>query len=365
MSKSPRHLLFCVNHPSPHMADLFRALAAREDVELDVLFMAPDDPERDWGADAEGFSHRFAPLGATGTPKVNRSIRKVVGELCRPETTAILTLYTWPTTWMAARTLRAKGVPWFLMAEPPNAMTDQLAAALRAGLFRWVTRHAAGILAIGRRAMIEFEDLRVSRDRLHHVQYVMDTAAFAALPRPERRGPVRFLSVGQLIPRKGHDLLLRAFEQIGGDATLRIVGDGELRTGLEWLARDLGVADRVRIEAPVPFARRHEAFAEADVFVLATRNDGWGMVVAEAMAAGLPVITTPECGAGVELIAPGTGLVAKQDGLARAMVFYAQSPAEAHRQGLHARDHLAAVWTPERGAEMVLEATGVQEKAEE
>ena len=355
-AKPPRHIVFCVNHPSPHMADLFRALEARDDVDLDGLFMAAEDPDRVWGADADGFRHRFLPVSRPGTVKINRAIRGALAGLRRPETVAILTLYTWLTTWLAARWLHRQGVPWLMMAEPPSRMAGPLWAAVRAGLFRTVTRRAAGILAIGRRAVEEFEETGISRARLLHVQYVLDVSTFAALPRDAGTAGVRFLSVGQLIPRKGFDLLLRAFAAVDDPAaTLRITGEGELRAGLERLARDLGLADRVRIEPPVPYARRHEAFARADVFVLATRNDGWGMVVPEAMAAGLPVVTTPECGAGLDLVAPGTGLIAEPAGLAAALRHYVQNPAAAREDGQRAREHLARVWTPRIGAEFVLE----------
>ncbi|MEJ2374255.1 MAG: glycosyltransferase [Pseudolabrys sp.] len=103
-------------------------------------------------------------------------------------------------------------------------------------------------------------------------------------------GPV-LVAVGRLIRQKGFDLLLRALarcEGAGKSARLVIVGEGPERPALEALARELSIAERVLMAG---FAADPTAwYAHGDLFVLPSRWEGFGHVIVEAMACGLPVI---------------------------------------------------------------------------
>ena len=140
-----------------------------------------------------------------------------------------------------------------------------------------------------------------------------------------------FLYVGDL--RKGFTPAVRALAAVAG---ARLVGVS--RTGpapYQRLAATCGVADRVRFVPPTAAIERF--YAAADALVLPTPYDAFGMVITEAMACGLPVITTPLAGA-AELITPGVeGLVVESPtdvaALAAAMTMLAQDPAAAARMG--------------------------------
>ncbi len=109
------------------------------------------------------------------------------------------------------------------------------------------------------------------------------------------------LSVGQFIYRKGFDLLLKASAELS--AGVYIVGDNVTAEYVE-LQKQLNLKNVHFID----FQREAELkkyYMAADIFVLPTREDIWGLVVNEAMAAGLPVITTDKCVAGLELIGYG------------------------------------------------------------
>ena len=116
---APRHdLLFVVNHPSPHMVALYRALARRDDTRVRVLSMADEDPGREWGAATGGFEcHQLSPWNggrAVGGRSLRTGIARALDEIAGPRTTVLLTLYTWPATWQAARWLNARERRWFL-----------------------------------------------------------------------------------------------------------------------------------------------------------------------------------------------------------------------------------------------------------
>ena len=127
-------------------------------------------------------------------------------------------------------------------------------------------------------------------------------------------GPgARMLSVGSLIPRKGHDVLLSALARLTDlDWTLRIAGppaDPVHADGLRALAEELGLASRVTFLGPVTDAALAAEYAAADLFALATWFEGFGMAAAEAQARGLPLILCTG-GAIADLVGPGAAILA-------------------------------------------------------
>ena len=121
------------------------------------------------------------------------------------------------------------------------------------------------------------------------------------------------LSIGTLIPRKGHDLLLRALARLFDlNWHLTIVGSAERDPphahGLMALAGELDVARRVTFAGELEGEALEAAWHGADLFALATQYEGYGMVIAEALKRGLPAIVT-NGGAAGHLITPESGCV--------------------------------------------------------
>jgi teichuronic acid biosynthesis glycosyltransferase TuaC len=101
------------------------------------------------------------------------------------------------------------------------------------------------------------------------------------------------LSIGNLIPTKGHELLLRAVAELkrtGMDLTCVIVGDGPERTRLEKIARGLRISDRTVFAGRQSRASVAAFFQQSTIFCLPSRYEGLGCVYLEAMAAGKPAI---------------------------------------------------------------------------
>ncbi|MBO1076775.1 glycosyltransferase family 4 protein [Roseomonas marmotae] len=130
-------------------------------------------------------------------------------------------------------------------------------------------------------------------------------AARAALGMAE--GPV-LLSVGHLIERKGHHLIIAALRELPGHQ-LVIVGEGPERGFLQAEAERLGVADRVRFAGAQPHARLPSYYGAVDAMVLASSREGWANVLLEAMACGTPVVASPAWGSREAVRAPEAGLV--------------------------------------------------------
>lgn len=141
----------------------------------------------------------------------------------------------------------------------------------------------------------------------------VDTTLFH--PGPHRTaamagGAVRLLAVGRLVGQKGIDVLLNALARPGLERVeLDLVGDGEWRSDLEAQAVRLGLAARVRFRGWLDRSDLATVYREADLFVLASRDEGMPNVVLEAMASGLPVVSTTVPGARDLVVEGETGLL--------------------------------------------------------
>jgi len=123
----------------------------------------------------------------------------------------------------------------------------------------------------------------------------VDTPSAPVAPAGDRGARLNLLSVGTLTRRKGHDLLFDALGKLQAhDWHLDVVGDGTrdpaCENDLKSQIADLGIADRVTFHGAVPLETLGRFYAQAHIFVLASRYEGFGMAYVEAIAHGLPVI---------------------------------------------------------------------------
>ncbi len=120
-------------------------------------------------------------------------------------------------------------------------------------------------------------------------------------------GPT-LISVGHLIERKGHDLVIEALARLP-DWSLLIVGEGPERAKLEALAARPGFAGRVRLLGGRPHAALPGLYGAADVLVLASSREGWANVLLESMACGTPVVASDIWGNPEVVRAPEAGRI--------------------------------------------------------
>jgi glycosyltransferase involved in cell wall biosynthesis len=160
----------------------------------------------------------------------------------------------------------------------------------------------------------------------------------APQPQPHRpidaSAPLRVLFLSRLHEKKNIPLLLRSLASIPNAARsieLTIAGDGEprYRSELESLTASLGLSARVRFVGHLDGDAKRTAFETADVFALPSAHENFGIAVAEALAAGLPVIVTPGVALAANVADAGAGLVvnATDDGVASGLRWAAENPA--------------------------------------
>ena len=184
-------------------------------------------------------------------------------------------------------------IPFVVSVHGLDAFQDEFARTRALGAWRRriseeVYRSAAKVICISERVREQLGELRGAAEVIYNG---VDAELFC--PGQELKPGLTVLSVGNLIPIKGHALLLRAFARISGDfpeASLEIFGDGPERVGLLALARQLGISGRVRFQGRQGRAKIAEAMRRCAVFALPSGYEGLGCVYLEAMASGKPAI---------------------------------------------------------------------------
>ncbi|MGE8363271.1 glycosyltransferase family 4 protein [Cupriavidus sp.] len=202
------------------------------------------------------------------------------------------------------------------------------------------------------------------RDRTRWMEALRPRSAVFCIPNPlpfampaqpaPRTGKI-VLAVGRLVAAKGFDVLLRAWSTVSRlepEWQLMIVGEGGERAALEALRDQLGLCDRVTM--PGVSSDVTTAYEQASVFCLSSRYEGFGLVLIEAMAFGLPIVST-DCETGPqELLAAGQDalIVPKDDpeALALNLVRIIRHPHEADCLGKAAREK-AKTYSQERLAQ--------------
>ena len=174
-----------------------------------------------------------------------------------------------------------------------------------------------GAVAGGQAHLRYLKQLRFPQDRIACFYDVVDNAALAEgsaalrqLPRSTFDVPASpyFLYVGRLAPEKNIEALLEAwigYRQGGGDWPLVLVGDGPSAAVLRSLAQASSFSDHVHFAGLRGSRELLPFYAFAGCFVLPSTREPWGLVVNEAMACGLPVLVSKQCGSAEDLVVDG------------------------------------------------------------
>jgi glycosyltransferase involved in cell wall biosynthesis len=188
---------------------------------------------------------------------------------------------------------------------------------------RWTLENAAGAIAVSRTLEGRMLELGLERAKSRVIGNGVDPARFFPVDRQqarERLGLARkasiVVSVGALLPVKGHDRLLEALAQARRelpDLLLYVIGEGDFRGALERKRDALGLRGSAFFPGSCPNETLRDWYSAADVSCLASAREGWANVLLESLACGTPVVATRVGGTPEVMASPELGVLVEPD----------------------------------------------------
>ena len=353
------NVLLVTNAPTPYRLPLFEALSDQlraRGRHLTVVFSAWGYGRRKWAIDPAEMRFDYAVLGSQGrrvgrTSEQTMFLFRGLAREVRARRPAVLVVPGFTVATMQAwRWSLTRGLPYLIWSGSIGGRHD---AGARAWLRARLARRAAGAVAYGTLAKGYFERLGVPPERVHVAINTVDTAFFADAVDALRQAPapdgLRHLTyIGYLSARKG---VRRVLDVVGalarerGDFVLDVVGDGDERVALEAYARDAGLGAHVRFHGYQQREALPAFLARSAGLLFQTDYDVWGLVLNEAMAAGVPCLASVHAGAAHDLVEDGvTGFRVDFADLGAAterVRWLLDHPAEAAAMGRRARRFIA------------------------
>lgn len=338
-----RFRLAVVNsHPIQYFAPLYRQIAKTPDIDITVYYCSRQGLDRGhidpgfgrevvWDVPLlEGYRSRFLPnLGGDRGVRGFFSIinLSIIGELLRERYDAVLIHgHNLATNILALVTAKLVGTKVFMRGETHLQLErGRVKNVLRKPVMSLFYLLCDAFLYIGTRNREFYEEHRVPKEKLFCAPYAVDNQFFIARSGhfASQRKKIReelgiadgvpvILYASKLTSRKRPMDLMRAFNKLRGRgivASLVVVGDGPERASIERFLATHGDTN-VKLLGFKNQSELPKYYAIADMFVLPSENEPWGLVINEVMCAGIPVITTREVGAATDLVVEGkTGCV--------------------------------------------------------
>jgi glycosyltransferase involved in cell wall biosynthesis len=305
---------------SPYRIPLFNDLAARAEVVPHVIFLAETDPNlRQWQIYKEEirFSYEVLPSWRKRAGGYNLLLNRGVGRALKAASPDAILCggYNYVASWQALAWARVHGVPFLLWSES-NTQDMRRGHALVELLKDRFLRLCTGFVVPGQSAANYLRSRKIKQERISTALNAVDNELYARAAADARWNAIKFrreaglperyiLFVGRLVREKGVFDLLAAYARL--EPTFRrhlglvFVGDGVARAALQEQAAAISPGTVIFSG----FAQREQLgpyYALAELLVLPTYSDTWGLVVNEGMACGLPVIVSHKAGCAADLV---------------------------------------------------------------
>jgi glycosyltransferase involved in cell wall biosynthesis len=267
-------------------------LAAGREVHLAVL--VGGGPLRS-EVPAQATLHELDSGDARGFALVWRALPKLVSLMRSTQPDAVLSTMTGTNLLTTVACMRARSRARLVLREAASLVNTK--SALKRQAMRWLYRRADALIAVSTGVAEDLIGLGLARNRVHVIHNPVDTGrlqllATSELPTELRSCTPYVVSVGRLSAQKDQQTLLRAYAQssLRESHHLVIVGGGALRAQLEHLAHDLGISGRVILTGSL--GNPYPVLARASLHALSSRWEGYPNVLLEALALGIPVVST-------------------------------------------------------------------------
>ncbi len=305
--------LVVAEFPSPYRISVFEKLS--QEYKLDIFFEKANDQERSDDYTVKSSSIKFYILN-------NNSDKKVFGKYCMH-----IKKYDFILCYNACILPGVIAMICGIIAKVP-CFTNLDGAFINKNLLKDILKtymfsHAALCFSSGNMATKYYlhYKARIENIRVHNFTSLTSKDIMNKPISEEDKRNIRknmglkeddtyVISVGQFIKRKGYDLLLSAWKQLNSKENVHLIligGGSEQHNYLEMINKYN--IQNVELYEFMPKEKIFNYYKASDIFVLPTREDIWGLVVNEAMACGLPIVTTNMCVAGLEMISNENGAI--------------------------------------------------------
>lgn len=309
-------ILFLTNIPSPYRVEFFSRLGKFIDLTVIYELRVASNRDPSWRAIGTEITHKEIYLESTRVISDGGISTKVFSYLNGDYDFIIVGTHGTPTAKLAILYMRLKGIPYILNIDGMLSCELDDKNWLNKKLRKWLFLGAMAYFTSGYDTDEYVRRLGIQGSFYHYhfssisEKDVLESCNFASKDKVKSRLGIKeqhlLICVARFIPIKGIDSLLRVFNKINRkDIGLVLVG-GE-KNVYENILREFPESVQERLYFPGFMGKEKlmEYYSAADIFVLPTHHDEWGLVVNEAMGMGLPVVTTNKCGAGLEIIQDG------------------------------------------------------------
>ena len=302
--KMRKKILVVSSYPAPYRVAVFQGLAQVHELEIFFEFNKDQDRNGEWFVKGQNFSVLDTDLSRKRFEECLRNIKSYDLVLAYD--------YLNQNARRAMRCCIRQNIPYFVNCDGAFINKNWLKDKIK----KYYVSRAAACLASGEFARRYFLCYGARPERIfeHRFTSLNEEDIAPLVPNEKEREELRkklgiempkaVLTVGQFIPRKGFDILLEAWTKLDSQAELIIIGGGGLKSQYQQFIQ----RNNLRHVKILDFMQKKELFEyyhAVDLFVLPTREDIWGLVINEAMACGLPVVSTNRCIAAMELIEDG------------------------------------------------------------
>ncbi|MDI3479936.1 MAG: hypothetical protein PWQ14_1082 [Rikenellaceae bacterium] len=304
----------------PYRIELFNNIASEESIDFTVFFLSESEKNRKWNINKERIKFKYKILKGYQIffPKKDWALhlnRGVIRNLLGVKPDIIIAQYDELAYWVAflyAKIFRKKFVIWNGSTLLSSEKTKGIVGNVKKLLFK----NTDAFVTYGSKASEYIRYFGISEDKIFTGCNTVDVEYFYNQSllyknseeykmRRNELNKIVFVYSGQLILRKGINVMLEAFKKISKlteDWNLTIIGDGILRQYIESYIKENNMEKNVLITGHLQMDEIIKWYTLSDVLILPSHKEVWGLVINEAMACGNAIICSDKVGAGYDLV---------------------------------------------------------------
>lgn len=286
------NILFFSNIVTPYQLDFLEELNNQRDAKAFGYFLFPKEENREWDLKVPSYV-----IVANYSKKISdyKSLYQFIKS--NKIDNIIIGGYTLPFTCFLIFLSKLQKKDVYFWLERPMNKQSRIKKFFKFLYLKFILRCAKKIFAIGKLA---FEIYKKYNTNVVDLPYSMQLEKFYDIQRDNKNQIINFLFSGQYIDRKNILNTINAFKQVDNkNIRLNIIGGGELKEEVSKLIKDDSRINNLGFVQPHELP---EVYANNDIFLMPSKHDGWALVINEAMASAMPIISTNKVGAVCEYI---------------------------------------------------------------